>query len=57
MAYGEEGLACVGFIVCSNTELVGQAASLSQQAHSMSSEWPESSEVCLGLSQPLQKTC
>lgn len=46
----EDQLTCVGFTVCSNTELVGQATILLQQAHSMSSDGPESSGVCLCLS-------
>lgn len=35
-----------------NTALSGQATSLSQQAHTMSSDWPEASGVRLCLSRP-----
>lgn len=48
----EHPLTCVGLTVCSNAELLGQATSLSQRVHTMSSDWPEASEVCLWLSRP-----
>lgn len=36
-SFREDPLTCVGFIVCNDTALFGQATSLSQLAHTMSS--------------------